>query len=177
MAGRGARAKRYAKRDLTKGVEVEFIQKLPDGGELLSCGHVGPDLPLNWHPPLRFGTILRRCKECRTDVPLFRPVSAAELSLVEESGMREFPPRLPGQSIFYPVCNPEYAMEIAERWNKKQLGKGYVLSFMIRADFISRYEKQRVGAKHHEEYWIPAEELEAFNKAIVGTIEIYRTYE
>ena len=33
---------------------------------------------------------------------LWRPIGPAELRLIEESGMREFPPRLPDQPIFYP---------------------------------------------------------------------------
>ncbi len=37
---------------------------------------------------------------------------------------------------------------------------------------LSRYSSQIVGARYHEEYWIPAEELEAFNDAIVGLIEV-----
>ena len=50
---------------------------------------------------------------------LYRPVGTAELKLIEESGFRLFPPRLPEQPIFYPVLNEKYAREIAERWNVK----------------------------------------------------------
>jgi hypothetical protein len=32
---------------------------------------------------------------------LFRPVGPEELALIEASGWREFPPRLPDQPIFY----------------------------------------------------------------------------
>jgi hypothetical protein len=35
---------------------------------------------------------------------LFRPAGLHELSLIWDSGMREFPPRLPHQPIFYPVA-------------------------------------------------------------------------
>ena len=38
-------------------------------------------------------------------VTLFRPVGANELRLIEATGMRAFPPRLPEQPIFYPVTN------------------------------------------------------------------------
>jgi hypothetical protein len=51
---------------------------------------------------------------------LWRPVGPKELALIEESDWRRFPPRLPEQPIFYPVCNEEYAIEIAERWNAKE---------------------------------------------------------
>ena len=50
---------------------------------------------------------------------LYRPVGTAELRLIEESGWREYPPRLPEQPIFYPVLEEGYAAEIASRWNAK----------------------------------------------------------
>ena len=59
---------------------------------------------------------------------LYRPVGTAELRLIEESGWRGYPPRLPEQPIFYPVLEEGYAAEIASRWNAKTGdGKGYVL--------------------------------------------------
>ena len=109
-------------------------------------------------------------------VVLWRPVGPEELQLIGESGFRRFPPRLPEQPIFYPVCNERYACEIAERWNKKDSGVGYVTRFFVRASVANRYEKQIVGARHHEELWVPAEELDAFNDAIVGTIEVIREF-
>lgn len=45
-----------------------------------------------------------------TTVTLFRPVGQKELELIRASGMREFPPRLSWQPIFYPVLNEEYAV-------------------------------------------------------------------
>lgn len=96
--------------------------------------------------------------------------------MIEASGSRRFPPRLPDQPIFYPVCNERYACEIAERWNATTDGGGWVTRFAVREDFLARYEPQIVGARYHEELWIPAEELEAFNDAIVGTIEVVRAF-
>jgi hypothetical protein len=109
-------------------------------------------------------------------VTLYRPVGARELELIAESGFRRFPPRLPEQPIFYPVCNEQYAVEIAERWNAKQSGQGFVTLFRVRADFLARHETHIVGARHHEEYWIPADELHALNDAIVGMIEVVREF-
>ena len=37
---------------------------------------------------------------------LFRPVGPKELALIEQSGWKAFPPRLPDQPIFYPVNAP-----------------------------------------------------------------------
>jgi hypothetical protein len=62
-------------------------------------------------------------------------------------------------------------MEIATRWNKK----GCVVKFEINDAYISKFDVQTVGARYHQEYWIPAEELEEFNKNIIGTIEIIQT--
>lgn len=40
---------------------------------------------------------------------MYRPVGPKELDLLEQSGLRRWPPRLPGQPIFYPVTNERYA--------------------------------------------------------------------
>jgi hypothetical protein len=103
---------------------------------------------------------------------LFRPVGARELELIRETGFTAFPPRLPEQPIFYPVLNEEYAAQIARDWNAKQHGAGYVTSFRVRNDYLSRYEVQTVGGSTHREYWIPAEALAEFNHNIVGPIEV-----
>lgn len=113
--------------------------------------------------------------EVKTAV-LFRPVGERELTLIKESDYRRFPPRLPEQPIFYPVCNERYAREIAERWNAKDGAKGFVTRFRIEDTTAAQYEPRIVGARHHEELWIPAEELDAFNAAIVGKIEVIAEY-
>ena len=43
----------------------------------------------------------------------YRPVGTQELELIEASGWRELPPRLPGQPIFHPVTNEAHAAQIA----------------------------------------------------------------
>jgi hypothetical protein len=65
-------------------------------------------------------------------VTLWRPAGPEELALVEASGWREWPPRLPEQPIFYPVLNEEYAAMIARDWNVKHSGSGYVTRFDVR---------------------------------------------
>jgi hypothetical protein len=109
---------------------------------------------------------------------LYRPVGKNELALIRESGNTRFPPRLPEQPIFYPVLNEEYAAQIARDWNAKHIRDkvGYVTRFHVRADFLRRYEVQVVGGSEHQEYWIPAEELEEFNRNIVGEIEVIAEY-
>lgn len=105
-------------------------------------------------------------------VSLFRPVGPEELKLIEKSGWREFPPRLPGQPIFYPVTNEAYAAQIAKDWNVKESGAGFVTRFNVRAEYLSRYRVEKVGGAIHTEYWIPAEDLPEFNRNIVGVVEV-----
>lgn len=109
-------------------------------------------------------------------VVLYRPTGPRELALVATSGFRRWPPRLPEQPIFYPVTNEAYARQIAERWNMKESGEGFVTRFSVKRSFLQGYERQVVGAKEHEEYWIPAEDLEAMNDAIVGRIEVVQAH-
>lgn len=105
---------------------------------------------------------------------LFRPVGANELRLIADSEYRAFPPRLPGQPIFYPVLNEEYAAQIARDWNAKnsELKAGYVTRFAIKTSYLSQFAVQKVGGAQHLEYWIPAEKLHEFNQNIVGKIEV-----
>lgn len=112
-------------------------------------------------------------------ITLYRPVGQKEMDLIAESGYREFPPRLSHQPIFYPVLNEEYAVQIARDWNTKDSVSGfvgYVTRFKVRADYISKYDVQTVGAQIHQEYWIPAEELPEFNSNIVGLIEVVKIF-
>ena len=105
---------------------------------------------------------------------LYRPVGANELALIAASGYSAFPPRLPGQPIFYPVLNEDYATQIARDRNAKKSHSlvGYVTRFAVRASYLSQFTVQKVGGALHLEYWIPAERLSEFNQNIVGRIEV-----
>ncbi len=103
---------------------------------------------------------------------LFRPTGNKELALIQESDYTAFPSRLPEQPIFYPVLFEEYAAQIARDWNARNGDVGYVTRFQVRTDFLSRYDVHTVGSSIHQEYWIPAEELDEFNRNIVGKIEV-----
>ena len=96
-----------------------------------------------------------------------------ELQLLYETGMKGFPPRKPGQPIFYPVLNLEYANEIAKRWNAEgQTRSGYVAKFIVDDSYAAQFERHTVGASHHVELWVPAEELPRFNDHILPPIVI-----
>lgn len=110
---------------------------------------------------------------------LFRPVGLHELSLIWDTGMREFPPRLPHQPIFYPVTTIDYARQIARDWNPQDEKSGYsgfVTSFQVESSYVSKFEPQTVGSSAHIEYWISADEMKSFNDAIVGMIRIEEAY-
>ncbi|RAZ89921.1 ADP-ribosylation/crystallin J1 [Mesorhizobium hawassense] len=109
-------------------------------------------------------------------VTLWRPVGPQELKLIEISGMREFPPRLPDQPIFYPVLSEAYAIQIARDWNVPASGAGFVTRFDVLKSFLDGYRVEHAGSKAHLEYWIPAEDLPAFNEAIVGRIEVTASF-
>ena len=111
-------------------------------------------------------------------ITLYRPVGQNELQLIRESDYKKFPPRLPEQPIFYPVLNEAYATQIARDWNAKDNRDkvGYVTRFQVNADYLAKFAVHSVGASHHQEYWIPAEELDTFNQNIIGEIEVIVEY-
>ena len=106
---------------------------------------------------------------------LYRPVGLAELRLVAVLDWRAFPPRLGFQPIFYPVLNCDYATQLARDWNTRDPVSGFcgfVLRFQIDDTFAARYPVQTVGARVHQELWVPAEELDEFNAHIKMPIEV-----
>jgi hypothetical protein len=110
---------------------------------------------------------------------LYRPVGQREFDLIAETGWRQFPPRLPEQPFFYPVTNQDYAIQIARDWNTKDEKSGfvgYVLRFAVESEFLNRYPVRTVGASVHQEYWIPAADLDEFNTHIIGDIELIATF-
>ncbi|MGO7215307.1 ADP-ribosylation/crystallin J1 [Rhizobium ruizarguesonis] len=109
-------------------------------------------------------------------ITLWRPVGPEELALIRDLDMRGFPPRLPDQPIFYPVLSEDYAVKIARDWNVPRSGSGFVTKFAVRKDYLADHAVQEAGGRAHLEYWIPAEEMDQFNAAIVGTIEVTKTF-
>lgn len=111
---------------------------------------------------------------------LWRPLGPAELRLIEQTGWRKFPPRLPEQPIFYPVTNFAYAEQIARDWNSVRDDSersGYVVEFDVDDAIATKYPEQTVGAAaRHRELWVPAEELDVFNSAILSPITVVATY-
>lgn len=108
---------------------------------------------------------------------LYRPCGVEELVLVYDARQRRWPPRLPEQPIFYPVTRADYAAQISREWNTTSGARlGYVTAFELDADYARRFTPQVVGARQHEELWVPAEELDTFNDHILGPIEVIALY-
>jgi hypothetical protein len=108
-------------------------------------------------------------------VTLYRPVGLKELELIMDSGWTAFPPRLEWQPILYPVLNQPYSDQIASQWNTKDTFSGFcgvTTEFDLLESHFSKYAVQNVGGAIHNEIWVPAEELDAFNRKIVGTIRV-----
>lgn len=110
-------------------------------------------------------------------VTLFRPVGLLELGLIFDAGMKEFPPRLPEQPIFYPVLNQVYARQIAKEWNAEASPyAGYVTKFDLELDYVAKFPVKTVGASVHQELWVPAEQLQNFNSHIIGHIHAIEAF-
>lgn len=108
---------------------------------------------------------------------LWRPVGLSELWKIHETGMRAFPPRLPGQPIFYPVLNLGYAEQIARDWNAREAPyAGFVTEFDLDGGYVSGFERRVVGDSIHEELWVPAQELPEFNAHINGLIRVVSSF-
>lgn len=118
----------------------------------------------------------RNIKPAVNGTVLYRPVGPKELALTEQSGWREFPPRLPEQPFFYPVLDEEYARQIARDWNVPANGSGFVTRFTVQTEFLTIFSPHTVGATIHRELWIPAEQLPDLNRHILGLIEVIAEY-
>lgn len=112
-----------------------------------------------------------------TTTKLYRPVGLKEMELILNANA--FPPRLEWQPIFYPVMSFEYAAEIANQWNTTDEFSGYcgiVTAFTLPTEYVRKFEVQNVGYTHHNELWVPADQLAEFNSHIEGIIRIDAIY-
>lgn len=63
-------------------------------------------------------------------------------------------------------------------WNTKSAPgyAGFVTEFDIDDEYVSRFEVKTVGSSKHKELWVPAEELDEFNRHIIGQIRVIEEY-
>ena len=109
-------------------------------------------------------------------VTLYRSVGPGQLKCVADSGWKSFPPRLHWQRYFYPMLHESFAHTVASRWNVKQSGVGYVLTFKVRKQYLDKLPVYIIGGPEHKEYRIAANEIDELNNSIVGKIEVLATY-
>ncbi|MPZ26772.1 MAG: ADP-ribosylation/crystallin J1 [Micromonosporaceae bacterium] len=107
---------------------------------------------------------------------LWRPTGPEELDLVRATGWRSWPSRRADQPYFYPVLTEQYAIMIARDWNVPASGVGYVTRFEVDRAFAQRYPVRQVGGREILELWVPAEELDEFNRHIIGRIELVHEF-
>jgi hypothetical protein len=69
----------------------------------------------------------------------------------------------------------DYA-KIARDWNAPRDGIGYVTRFELVRAYAERYPIQQAGGETILELWVPAGELEDFNRHIIGLIEVVGEY-
>ena len=90
-------------------------------------------------------------------------------------GSSHFLPAFPINPSSYPVLTKQYAEQIARDWNTKDERSGfagYVLEFEVETEYLRRFDIRKAGSNQHLEYWIPADELEGFNRHINGEIRV-----
>jgi len=66
--------------------------------------------------------------------------------------------------------------KIARDWNVRASGVGDVTRFVVDKSYLDRYDVQQAGGQTILEYWIPAGDLEEFNRHIVCPIEVVAEY-
>ena len=110
---------------------------------------------------------------------LYRPIGAPEYALLVRHGFTQWPVRHRDQPLLHPVTREDDAIAIARDWTSHDAASGfvgYVARFAVRTAVLASYPLRTVGTRRHQEYWIPAEHLEALNANLVGLIEIVGEY-
>jgi hypothetical protein len=67
---------------------------------------------------------------------LYRPAGPKEMVLIARANFKAFPCRLPEQPIFYPVLNVEYACQIAQDWNVREMNRNIVGKIEVIAEYV-----------------------------------------
>lgn len=111
-----------------------------------------------------------------TQILLFKSLNPAQLARVIASDWRLLYPDTAQQQIFYPKVNIHYAEQIARQWDARRYAAGYVVKFLVSADFLGRYELQTVAYAEHREYKVPITELDQLNENIIGKIELVSAF-
>lgn len=105
---------------------------------------------------------------------MYRPVGPDELTLIKDSGFREFPPPLSAAANFlWVVTSVDYAHEIAEGWLACREGSAVVVEFSVHKDFITRNQNRMRSDARGSVLWIPREDIDDFNLHLLGDIRCH----
>lgn len=104
----------------------------------------------------------------RSITTLYRTVNGDDLSALRARQWKGFPPC--AEAAFYPALNARFARDLMS----SQEGEVtlHLTRFRINAGYVRSFEVQTLSGEVYEELWVPAEELEAFNRNIVGRIAV-----
>ncbi len=58
----------------------------------------------------------------------------------------------------------------------KESGSGFVTRFEFHNSYLDTFEVEEAGGQAHLKYWIPTDEMNSFNSAIVGQILITQEF-
>jgi len=105
---------------------------------------------------------------------LFRAVGEKEFRLIQQNGFKGFPARMPGRRKMNLAPDKEYAMQIALKRNTEDR-RNYILEFEADDNYIFWFGTKT--ADGHQEYNIPAEQIDEFNSHITGLISVAGVFE
>ncbi len=103
-------------------------------------------------------------------ITLYRCVDARELGLILTASWTRFPARSPDRPALHCVTSEDHARLRARQRT------GYVVRFVVGGDAVGRFGRGTARSAGEVEFAIPAEELDAFNAAIVGGIDLIAEY-
>lgn len=109
------------------------------------------------------------------NMKLYRAIGLYEMNKILDLKGEKFPEELSNQSMLHIIVHLEYALKIARDCNAKDKNSGYagfVAEFEVSESFMDNYTVQCVDKKNDLEYWIPANQIDVFNRSIEGQIKI-----
>lgn len=113
------------------------------------------------------GLLKVRFEDVVGSVPSATPAGVGYVLVGKSGGVASLNPRL--------MAAKPPALEVGG-WNVPTSGSAFVMKFEVDAGYLTKFTKECVGSKMHRELWVPAGELEEFNRRIVGPIQITRSF-
>lgn len=95
--------------------------------------------------------------------------------MIQQTGFKHFPARLPGRHVIHPVLNKQYASELAAKQDPNSY-RNYVLEFEVDDNYISWFEIKNKDTEYRKELSVPAEQMDEFNSHIDGLISVVEVH-